>query len=199
MTKYTRARYPQPTPRRSLMDMITNIVALAMVVIVGWLAWPMLLHEFQTRTGMAPPTAPALTQPTMPAAPLARPQPAPASAPVSAPAQAVPTASLAQIEATSLAIYQATASAAELHTMPVPNTDITGDAAPIVLDQQSAEERHAAGDNVPTAEPVQQAESSGMFGSKPVLVNPQETHECKHGQVWVGEQGCRNPTPIGGN
>lgn len=197
MAKYTRA-HAAPPPRRPLMDSITNIVALAMVVIVGWLAWPMLLHEFQTRSGIVQPTAPALVQPTTPAAPLARPQAAPISAPA-APVQAVPTASLAQIEATSMAVYQATAAAAELHTMPVPNTDITGDPGPIVLDQQRAEERHAAGENVPTAEPVTQAESGGMFGSKPVLVNPQETHECKHGQVWVDDRGCRNPTPIGGN
>jgi hypothetical protein len=99
--------------------------------------------------------------------------------------------SLDQVNATSVAVYEATAQASL--TAPVPNVNPAP--APAQLGSRPATERQAAPDVVPTAEPVTQAESGGIFGSKPAIVAPQETHECRHGQVWTA-RGCKNPTPV---
>jgi hypothetical protein len=93
----------------------------------------------------------------------------------------------------SIDAYNATATAQYNEVVnpsaPVPNV---GQGAPVETISKPAE-RMPAGDNVPTAEPVQQAESGGMFGSKPVLINPRADHTCKHGQKWVEGKGCKNP------
>jgi hypothetical protein len=94
---------------------------------------------------------------------------------------------VAQNAATAQALYDAAVQAGE-QAAPVPNV---GQGAPVEIISKPAE-RQPAGDNVPTAEPVQQAESGGMFGSKPALINPQADHQCKHGQAWT-EKGCKNP------
>lgn len=184
MARFTRT---PPTPRRPMVDTITNLVAVGMVLIVGWLAWPMFVAEFTARTGIttittAPPTLPtaAVTLPARPSAPL--------SAPLAVPA--LP--GVAQNAATAQALYDAAVEAGE----PQPNTNLTNDPAPVVV-QSKPVERMPAGENVPTSEPIQPAESGGIFGSKPVLINPQVDQQCKHGQVWT-ERGCKNPTPIGG-
>lgn len=171
------------TPRRPFIDSITNVVALAMVVIVGWLAWPMLVSEFQSRVGLSVPTIspPPTAQPV-------RPQLAPVQPQLAAPA--IP--GIAQNAATAQAAYDAAVRAAETQ----PNVNTTNDSAPVVVESKPAE-RMPAGANAPTAEPIAPAESGGIFGSKPVVTDPQATHECRHGQVWT-DAGCKNPTPVGG-
>jgi hypothetical protein len=98
---------------------------------------------------------------------------------------------LAQIEATSNAIYHATAAAVDA---PPPNTNTTGDSAPLIIEDKPAD-RQPAGANVPTAEPIVIPEIDDQTGSKAVLINPQETHACRHAQVWT-DSGCKNPTPV---
>ncbi len=102
---------------------------------------------------------------------------------------AAPTASYAQVEATSQAIYHATVEA-----VPIQNVNVTGDVAPVVREQKQSAIEPAQG-IVPTAEPLPQTDTGGAFGSKRVIVNPQETHTCLHGQIWVDRKGCKNPTP----
>lgn len=157
------------------------IVAIAMGI---YTVWPTFMEVVNARwTG----------QSTVPVVPTARPvQTAGVSQPSfsSQPVQAVPTASLAQVEATSLAVYHATVEAVEAR----PNINNTGDSAPLVRETKPVDRLPAQG-VVPTAEPVIQAETGGIFGSKPVIVNPQQDHSCKHGQVWVDDKGCKNPTP----
>ena len=100
------------------------------------------------------------------------------SAPVSVPSQ------IESYNATATAQYQ------EAINAPVENV---GQSAPVVINSKPAESRQPAGDNVPTAEQLPQPESGSTFGSKRVLVNPQETHQCLHGQKWVDGKGCKNP------
>jgi hypothetical protein len=72
-----------------------------------------------------------------------------------------------------------------------------GQGEPVVIQQRASEERLPAGDNVPTALPLPQGQTDGIFGSKPAApVNIQETHQCLHGQIWVEGRGCKNPTPV---
>jgi hypothetical protein len=177
----------RPAPRtqaRAGASLVFLIVMLAMSI-TGTIAgvmllsnWPAITARFGGNAALPLPTAAVPRLPTLPAA-----------QPIGA--QTVPTASLMQTEATSQAIYQATVQAVEA----VPNVNTTGDSAPVIVESKPAE-RMPAGDNVPTAEPVAQPESGSLFGSKPVVVAPQETHECRHGQAWT-DSGCKNPTPIG--
>ncbi len=152
---------------------IATTVALAFVVLMGYLLWPYAVAQWH---GSAP-----QVQPT--------PAPAPARANPAQNSVSAPALSLEQISATSTAIYQATAAAVDAHP---PNTNVTGDSAPLVTEQKPSV-RQGAGENVPTSEPIVIPQSDEQTGSKPVLVNPQETHECRHGQVWVDGKGCKNP------
>jgi hypothetical protein len=92
----------------------------------------------------------------------------------------VPTAipGIAQNEATATAQYNEAVRRSQNGAVVLPEND----PQPVQLIQVETE-RQAAGDNVPTAEPVQEGAP---------VVNIQETHECKHGQVWT-ENGCKNP------
>lgn len=153
---------------------ITLFVVFFLVVLL-FLMWPMI----QARLGQSGVTVPSL--PTLPTAALSRP---PAAAPASAPAL-----NLEQISATSTTIYQATAAAVDA---PPANQNNTGDSAPLMIEERPSV-RQAAGENAPTAEPIAPGVDDGVFGSKQVLVNPQETHTCRHGQVWTDGKGCKNP------
>lgn len=176
MAKYTRVHHAPARP--SALAVIFNYLSYAFLFAVCgvtlFLAWPTIRAQL---------TAPPATLPgALPTAQVARPQAAPAARPQAAPVN-VP----AQIDA-----YNATATAQyqdAIQRAPVPNV---GQGAAVDLVSKPAE-RMPAGENVPTAEPIIQAESGGIFGSKPVLINPQETHECKHGQIWIEGKGCKNP------
>lgn len=135
-----------------------------------YLMWPAL----QARTTGAP-------MPALPTAAVVAP-PAPPRLPVVAPDVQ---GAINNYNATAQAQYQQQAS-------PVPNVNLTNDSAPLEVEQRAAPDRLPAGDNVPTAEPVVVSQGDDQTGSKPVLVNPQETHTCKHGQVWT-DAGCKNP------
>ena len=169
-------------PRRpSTVAVVINWTITAFVVLflimMFYLAWPMLQARL-AQSGVALPNLPTL--PTAYVAPLSRPQAAPQGMPAGLTNE--------QISATSTAIYQATAQAAE----PPPNTNATGDSAPLIIEQKPSV-RQGAGENVPTSEPIVIPQSDDQTGSKAVLVNPQETHDCRHGQVWVTDKGCKNP------
>lgn len=97
-------------------------------------------------------------------------------------AVATPIPGLAQNEATATAQYNEAVQRSQNGAVVLP----ANDPQPVQLVQQPAE-RQPAGDNVPTAEPV-------VEGAP--VVNIQETHECKHGQVWT-DAGCRNPDSKG--
>jgi hypothetical protein len=61
-TRHPRYRRAQRAPVRpplsySISNWIMTVASIAMVVIVGYLAWPALLHNFQSSTAGAPPTA----------------------------------------------------------------------------------------------------------------------------------------------
>jgi hypothetical protein len=86
--------------------------------------------------------------------------------------------------------YNATATAAWDAAQPVQNV---GQGEPVTIGQRT-NEREPAPAVVPTAEPVVEGSADDLFGSKPAVVNPQETHECRHTQVWT-DSGCKNPTP----
>ena len=183
-----RSRYRSQSHGGGLLDNLTNLIAIALVLIVGWLAWPMLVKEFSARTAGAPGQA----QPTQPTGSFVRPtlppyQPATPAAPNVQ-------QGIDQYNAAEQARADALAAAAA--AAPVPNTDTTNDSAPLVHESKAVPDRQPAGENVPTAEPLVQAESTDLFGSKPVAapVNIQETHQCLHGQVWTAS-GCHRPTP----
>jgi hypothetical protein len=95
------------------------------------------------------------------------------------------------VEATSAA-YNATEQARILPETQ-PNVDNTNDSAPVVRGQKENVIEPSNG-IVPTAEPIQQTQSDGAFGSKSKPVNIQETHTCLHAQIWT-DRGCKNPTP----
>jgi hypothetical protein len=116
-----RSRYRSQSHGGGLLDNLTNLIAIALVLIVGWLAWPMLVKEFSARTAGAPgmhATAPALA-PTLTAAQLAAAAAAAQSAAEQqAVQQAIPTADTTvppplPAEATAAAITQPKISADE--------------------------------------------------------------------------------------
>jgi hypothetical protein len=149
-----------------------------------FLAWPAVVARLSS-SGVTLPSLPAL-------APAVVAPPRPQAAPVEYRAPVMPNApalTLEQISATSTAIYHATAAAVDA---PIPNTNTTGDTSPALIEERPAV-REPAGANVPTAEPIAPDTSDGQTGSKTVLVNPQATHECRHGQVWTDGKGCKNP------
>lgn len=178
---YDQDGYPaRPT---SLLKVLTClcVIALAFVAVVT---------QWQTIAGHLPTTGAIIliATPTVGTAPVAPAQPRISAPAVPRAAVPVPALTLDQINATSIAIYQATAAAAE----PVPNQDNTGDTAP--LTHESAEfDRQPAPAYAPTAEP--QPVVDDQFGSKQAPINIQETHQCKHGQIWT-DSGCKNPTPV---
>ncbi len=187
------ASEPTTHPRPSFMAVAlyyaTYVLIFGIVGLTLFLGWPGIVATFQARMGGAPPaqpTAPAVATPRVAA-------PAPLSDTIGS--QAAPIPDIAQNGATASAMYDATAQAANVLSVP-PNVDTTGDSAPLIHESQ-ASDRQGAGENVPTAEPIVEPQSGGIFGSKPVVVNPQETHQCLHGAVWT-EAGCKNPTPVGG-
>lgn len=161
-----------------VLNYLSYLFLFAVCVVALILAWPTVIARLSGMPNVALPTLPTAAV-TLPARP-----PAPLSAPVAAPA--LP--GIAQNAATAQAAFDRAVQVGETQ----PNTNVTNDPAPVIV-QSKPVNRQPAGDNVPTAEPVQQAESSGIFGSRPVIINPQETHECKHGQRWVDGKGCRNP------
>jgi hypothetical protein len=164
---------PRATLKRTPLDTVVTILVVGLIAIVGFLAWPALVEQFQIRMGGAVP--PALLQPT------AIVRPAPAQNVV----RPVVVPGVAQNEATAQAMYDA----AVQEVAPVPNVNPAP--APAQLVTKPAD-RQAAPDVVPTAEP--RPANDGIFGSKPAVVNPQEEHACLHGQVWTA-RGCKNPTP----
>ena len=166
----------RPSAVATVINWTITLFVVFFLFVLLFLMWPMIQARL-SQSGVALPNLPTL--PTAYVAPLSRPLAAPQSAPV---------LSLEQISATSTAIYQATAQAAE----PPPNTNATGDSAPLIIEQKPSV-RQAAGENVPTSEPIVREQSDDQTGSKAVLVNPQEMHACLNGQVWVDGKGCKNP------
>jgi hypothetical protein len=162
-------------PRRSPLETAAYLFVMAIILVTLFLAWPMIQTRIAGAPGREQPQPTTRAYATTPAY-----QPQTTS---SGAADAVPTASMAQIEATSQAMYQATVQA----------VNTASDSAPMVREQISVD-RQPAPAVVPTAEPVIEGGSDGAFGSKPVIVAPQATHECRHGQIWT-DAGCKNPTP----
>lgn len=166
---------------KTVSNIISILIGLAAIGAIGFIVWPS-IKDKPLKDIIILETA-DVAHPTV--RPFATPIPNTGDSGAGAPA-AVPTMSNVQIEATSQAIYQATVIAVENAAQPPANT---GQGAPAQLVVKPAE-RLPAGDNVPTAEPMPQVNES--FGSKQVIVAPQETHTCKHGQVWT-DKGCKNP------
>jgi hypothetical protein len=165
----------------------TYLVIFGMIGLGLFIGWPGISAAVQARLAGQPVVLPAA--PTAIIAP--RP---PVSAPAFQPPAAAPAApaaipGIAQNAATAQALFDAAVQAAE-QAAPLPNT---GQSEPATIGEKPADGRQGAGENVPTAKPIQPAESGGIFGSKPVITNIQETHECKHGQSWVEGKGCKNP------
>lgn len=180
-------RHQRPPFLAVVLNYLAYLFLFAICAVAIFLSWPMVLARLSSAAPVMQPT------PAPPAAPAVRQQYQQQQAPAdirSAPVAPLP--GIAQNEATSTAMYQATAQASLVNSAPPPNIDTTNDSAPLSREQRPAD-RQPAGENVPTAEPIVQGESGGMFGSKPVLVNPQATHTCRHGQVWADGKGCKNP------
>jgi hypothetical protein len=173
----TRERTARPSAVAIAINWIITAFVILFLFVLLYLMWPMLMARL-TQSGVALPSLPTIA--TAYVAPLSRPQAAPQSAPA---------LNLEQVSATSTAIYQATAAAVDAHP---PNVNTTGDSAPLVVEQKPSV-REPAGLIVPTAEPIVIPQSDDQTGSRPVLVNPQATHTCRHGQEWVDGKGCRNP------
>jgi hypothetical protein len=169
---------------------LTYVLIIAIIVLTLLVAWPVIGPRLHEMIGGV--SAPVQLAPASLPAPTLRPQAPSAPRTGTEGSGAAPIDGIAQNSATATAMYQATAQAALVQSAPPPNVNTTNDSAPVVR-EQIATDRQPAGENVPTAEPVQEGESGGIFGSKPVIVAPQMTHECRHGQVWVEEKGCRNP------
>ena len=166
----------RPSAVASFINWTITLFVVFFLCVLLFLMWPMITARL-AQSGVALPSLP-----TLPTAYVS-----PRSSPLTAP-QGIPALTLEQISATSTAIYQATAQAAE----PPPNTNATGDSAPLLIEQKPSV-RLPAGENVPTAEPLSVPQSDDQTGSKLLPVNPQATHECRHGQVWIAEKGCKNP------
>ena len=94
--------------------------------------------------------------------------------------RSTPMPGVAQNEATATARYNEAIQQSQNGAVVLPENDHQ----PVQLIQVEVE-RMPAGDNVPTSEPL--AAPSGVDP-----VNVQETHECKHGQIWT-DSGCKNP------
>jgi len=168
-------------PRRSLLETLAYLFTIGIIVLTGFLAWPLAQARLAGQLSTLP-------LPTAFVAPPARPLPARPSVPEQ-PAIA-PQDAIADYNATAEAQYQEA-----IQQQPQPNVNTTGDTAPLQYVSKPAE-RQPAGDNVPTAEPIQPSESNDQFGSKPAKpINIQETRTCLHGQIWT-ERGCKNPTPV---
>lgn len=186
MARYTNTRAPR---RASASDTFVNVLLIGVLAVVGWLAWPSLVAQFYARTAGAP----GLAQPTPASSSAPRPTPLPYHPMPDQPAIA-PADAIADYNATAEAQYQ---QALSPQAAPVPNVDTTGDTAPLQYASKPAPDRQPAGDTVPTAEPITEAESNDQFGSKPAApINIQQTQSCLHGQVWT-ESGCHRPTPVG--
>lgn len=171
------------TPRRQAnpLDWAVNIMFIALVAMVigiamktGWLPTP----SFLTTVVAPPATAPA------PTAAIRIPQPGGGTSiePRREPAAVTPIPGLAGNEATATAQYNQAVQQSQNGAVVLP----ANDHAPVQLIQQPAE-RMPAGDNVPTAEPVDAGAPA---------VDVQETHTCLHGQTWT-DAGCKNPDSKG--
>lgn len=193
-------RYPHPhyrnatEIRRPVLDVIVTFVCLGMVLIVGWLAWPMLVNEFHARFGGA-------TTTTTTTAPLCCPEPVEGPTAIVAPGPAAPAYQppAEQLIQPAIDAYNATETARyqEAIAPPVVPIENVGQGERVEFGSKPAEERMPSGENVPTSEPLPQTETNDRFGSKTKPVNIQETHQCLHGQIWVDGRGCKNPTPVG--
>lgn len=172
---YDRDGYPVQ-PRRSILETIAYLLAFAIIGVTLFLAYPSLRAQIAGAPGREQP----ITRPTLP--------PYRGDPPFEQPAVA-PADAIANYNATAEAQYRA---AIAPEATPVPNTDNTGDTAPLIHMEKPADDRQPAGDKVPTAEPV-----NNGIGSKPIggPINIQETHQCLHGQVWT-DSGCHRPTPV---
>jgi hypothetical protein len=136
--RYHRAsRAPvRPPLSYTVSNWIMTVASIAMVVIVGYLAWPALLHNLQAGTVSAPPTAAPAGNVGGQAPPAVRgtnPEPAAPRAIVSTPIPGI-----AQNEAESLRMYQATAQVAPSAPQSEMAAPSTPQAAP--LPQNSAGE-----------------------------------------------------------
>lgn len=151
----------------NLFSWLFSLIAVAAILVFLYIMWPAVVARY-TGTQPAAPLAPATA--------VIRSQPA--SAPDVPRTVATPIPGLAQNEATATAQYNEAVQRSQNGAVILP----ANDPQPVQLIQQPAE-RQPAGDNVPTAEPVE--------AGAPV-VNIQQTHECKHGQQWT-DAGCKNP------
>ena len=140
------------------------------------IAWPMVQARLAGET-IAPVGAPQ-AQPT---AQVFRGQPYSGGASDARPA-ATPIPGIAQNEATATAQYNQAIQESQRGAIVLPQNDT----APVLRVQEQTD-RQPAGDNVPVAEPVDESAAP---------VNIQQTHECRHGQVWT-DAGCKNPDSKG--
>lgn len=177
-----KAQPTRPSFVASALNTLVTLTLTAAVLIICYLLWPYAMKQWQTGSPVQ-----ATAQPTTSSSSSGGQSTHDGRGDVSNNA-ATPVLNLEQISATSTAIYQATVQAAE----PPPNINATGDSAPLVVEEKPVM-RQGAGENVPTAEPIAPAQSDEQTGSKPVLIAPQETHTCRHGQVWIDGKGCKNP------
>lgn len=171
----------RPVRQPNMMENISNLLIIVIVVGAIIIAWPLLWPIFAARFGVspaAPGTAPA------PTAAIRIPQPGGGTIiePRREPAAVTPIPGLAGNDATATAQYNQAVQQSQNGAVVLP----ANDHAPVQLIQQPAE-RMAAGDNVPTAGPVDAGAPA---------VNVQQTQTCLHGQVWT-EAGCKNPDSKG--
>jgi hypothetical protein len=165
MTTDTRPHSPIAT----FFNWAFSLIAVAAILVFLFIMWPVVVARF---TGQleAPALAPAtaVVRPPVVRQPIEDTRREPAAIP-----------GIAQNEATATAQYNAAVQEAQHGAIVLPEND----SAPVLRIQEQSD-RQPAGDNVPVAEPIE-------AGTAPV-VNIQETHACKHGQVWT-EFGCKNP------
>jgi len=177
----------ETTARRvSLFGQLLTIIAMLLIVIAGVLAAVWLMSTVPGVAPMAAPQALPTAAVRVPPFPAPRPQTSQEGSGRTIDPQPMVIPGIAQNAATAQAMFDAAVQAGE---QPQQNVNLTGDTAPVIHGQRT-NDRQPAGENVPTAEPVQVV--TDWFGNKQKPINIQETHTCLHGQVWNGK-GCHNP------
>lgn len=191
MMYYDEDGYPVSTRPNGLLKLLTCLSVIGLACIAFLTYWPQIaahLPVMQSPVIVIATAAPNTG--SAPRAPLPASQPRPTALPI------VNIGGSYNNQAAADAAY-ATAVAAGAQqpaTSPIPNQNNTGDSAPIETGERLSVREHNV-ENAPTAEPIVLS-SDDQTGEKIKPVNIQETHQCLHGQVWVTDRGCKNPTPV---
>lgn len=185
---------PRPAPRGMRFTIwLSNAVYLIILLIfvgAGVFLWPLIWSQARASLGLSTSPAPLVAPTTATPPNLARP---PISAPHKPAGDVVaPIPGIAQNSATADAMYQEAIDAANVAPLPNVGQDAS---APVIAVELPSSRTHDV-ENAPTAEPLSQSVSDEQTGEKRVVVNIQETQQCRHGQVWTDGKGCRNPTPV---